>query len=270
MRRTVFVTSIWLTAAAMLSAQAPVTPGAVAPATLNLTVDDAVKMALDHNPDLSAARIDPQIGDTQVAAAVGAFRPVFNTGFQQNNQLQPPSSFLIPTATRNDATTSSVGLAQKLPWYGTTYSMSWNAVRTDSNSILTSYNPLVQSGLALSVSQPLIRDLSIDNARQQVSTSRNDRDIAGTRMRETLVQTTANVKRAYWGLVTAIAKVDVGQSPPLDLVAAEAEVAADKEQVIIAETAVKVVEDQLRTLIFDTSDRSVWSVKVDPIDSPPV
>jgi len=291
MRRTVFVTSIWLTAAAMLFAQAPVTPGAVAPATLNLTVDDAVKMALDHNPDLSAARIDPQIGDTQVAAAVGAFRPVFNTGFQQNNQLQPPSSFLIPTATRNDATTSNVGLAQKLPWYGTSYSVSWNAVRTDSNSILNSYNPLVQSGLALSVSQPLIRDLSIDNARQQVSTSRNDRDIAGTRMRETLVQTTANVKRAYWGLVTAIAnvdsrksvlelaqelvrvnkaKVDVGQSPPLDLVAAEAEVAADKEQVIIAETAVKVVEDQLRTLIFDTSDRSVWSVKVDPIDSPPV
>jgi len=99
------------------------------------------------------------------------------------------------------------------------------------------------------------------------------------------------VKSAYWNLVSAIAnvdartaaldlaqelvrvnavKVDVGQSPPLDLVAAQAEVAADQEQVIIAETSVRQLEDQLRTLIFDTSDRSVWNVPIDPIDPPPL
>src|SRR5204863_5041876 len=65
-------------------------------------------------------------------------------------------------------------------------------------------------------------------------------------------------------------KVDVGQSPPLDLVAAEAKNAADREQLIIAETTVKQVEDQLRALIFDTSDRSVWTVMIDPVDPPPV
>ena len=47
------------------------------------------------------------------------------------------------------------------------------------------------------------------------------------------------------------AKVDVGQSPPLDLVSAQAEVAANQEQLIIAETAVKQAEDRLRLLIFD-------------------
>jgi len=141
------------------------------------------------------------------------------------------------------------------------------------------------------VSQPLIRDMAIDVARQQLATNRVDRDIAGTRLRETLVHTVANVKSAYWNLVSAIAnvearqaaldlarelvrvnraKVDVGQSPPLDLVAAEAEVAADREQLIIAETTVKQVEDQLRALIFDTSDRSVWTVKIDPVDPPPL
>src|SRR5206468_6049705 len=109
---------------------------------------------------------------------------------------------------------------------------------------------------------------------------------AGSHLQETAVQTTAKVKRAYWNLVSAIAnvearkaavnlaqelvrvntaKVDVGQSPPLDLVAAQAEVAADQEQVIIAETTVRQVEDELRTLIFDTGDRSVWNVRIDPI-----
>jgi outer membrane protein TolC len=285
------ISSLWAVAAAVSSAQAPARPAGVAPSTLRLTADEAVKMALDHNLDLSAARIDPQIGDTRVAEATGAFRPVFSTSVQRNNQLEPPASFLVPVATRIDATTTGAGLNQSLPWFGTSYSVSWNIVHTSSNSFLNSYNPLLQSGLSLNVSQPLVRDLAIDNARQQLATSRIDRDIAGTRLRESVVQTTANVKAAYWNLVSAIAnvdarksvldlaqelvrvnkaKVDVGQAPPLDLVSAQAEVAADREQLIIAETTVREVEDELRTLIFDTSDRSAWSVTIDPVDSPPL
>src|SRR5439155_3157815 len=100
---------------------------------------------------------------------------------------------------------------------------------------------------------------------------RTNRDIAGTRLRESIVHTTANVKAAYWNLVSALAnvdarrtalalaeelvrvnkaKVDVGASPPLDLVSAQAEVAANQEQLIIAETAVKQTEDRVRMLIL--------------------
>src|SRR4051812_18680209 len=97
--------------ATVLSAQAPV---ASAPAPLRLTADEAVRMALDHNPDLSADRLDPQISDTRVAAAAGAFRPSLNSAINRSNQLQPPTSFLIPTPTRTDAVTSSAGVSQKL------------------------------------------------------------------------------------------------------------------------------------------------------------
>jgi outer membrane protein len=284
MRKMLFVVLTSLAASA--SAQTP-TP----PSTLRLTLDDAVKMALDHNVDLSADRLDPQISDTRVAAAAGAFKPTFNTSVNRNNQLQPPSSFLIPTATRNDVVTSNAGVAQRLPWFGTSYSVAWNAAHTDSNSFLQSYNPLVQSGLSLNFSQPLVRDLRIDAARQQLAVSRIGRDVADTRLRESIVHTTADVKTAYWALVAALAnvdarrtavdlaqelervnkaKVDVGQSPPLDLVSAQAEVASNREQLIIAETVVKVAEDKLRLLVFDTGDRSVWNVKLEPADAPPV
>jgi outer membrane protein TolC len=270
-----------------LAAQTPV-PAA---ASLRLGVDDAVKMALEQNTDLKADRLDPQISDTRVAAAAGLFKPSLNTGVNRNNQLQPPSSFLIPTPTRTDAVTSSAGVGQRLPWFGTTYSASWNAVHTDSNSFLNSYNPLLTSGLSVALSQPLVRDLSIDAARQQLQTSRINRDIADTRLRESVVHTTAAVKSAYWNLVSAIsnvgartsalnlaqelvrvnkAKVDVGQSPPLDLVSAQAEVASDEEQLIVAETAVKQAEDRLRVLIFDPTDRGSWNVAIEPIDAPPV
>jgi HAE1 family hydrophobic/amphiphilic exporter-1 len=285
--RTALVTLLALGLAAGASAQS----AAQTPATVRLTVDEAVKMALDHNVDLAADRLDPQISDTRVAAASGVFRPTINTGINSNNQLLPPSNFLTPVAQQNDVFSSNAGLSQKLPWYGTTYNLGWTTTHTNSNSILNSYNPLLQSGLSINVSQPLIRDLFIDLNRQQLTTSRTNRDIAGTRLRESLVHTAANVKAAYWNLVSARAtvdarrstldlaqelvrvnkaKVDVGTSPPLDLVSAQAEVAADQEQLIIAETSVKEDEDRLRLLIFDTEKRETWNVVLETVDSPPI
>jgi hydrophobic/amphiphilic exporter-1 (mainly G- bacteria), HAE1 family len=284
MRRTSLLVLLALTLAATARAQ---TSGAA----VRLTVDNAVTMALEHNLDLNADRLDPQISDTRVAAALGAFKPTLTSNVQRNSQVQPPASFLVPVATESHAMTSNAGVAQRLPWFGTSYSVSWSATNTSSNSFLNSYNPLLQSGLGLNVSQPLIRDLSIDPARQQLAISRTNRDIADTRLRESIVHTTANVKAAYWNLVSAVnnvearrsalalaeelvrvnkAKVDVGTSPPLDLVSAQAEVAANQEQLIIAETAVKQNEDRLRMLIFDATRLDNWNVKIEPVDSPPL
>jgi outer membrane protein TolC len=296
MRSTLLVLLSAAALAAPVSAQTPASPPAAAQPSagggaVQLTVDEAVKMALEHNVDLSASRLDPQISDTAVASAAGAFKPTVTTGVNQNNQLQPPSSVLFPIATRTDVLTSTAGVSQTLPWYGTTYTVSWTAAHTSSNSILNSYNPLLQSGLSISVSQPLVRNLLIDPAREQLATSRINRDIADTSLRESVVSVTANTKAAYWNLAAARAavaarqssldlaqelvrvnkaKVDVGQSPPLDLVSAQAEVAADQEQLIIAETAVKQAQDQLRLLIFDPTDRAAWNLSLDLVDTPPV
>ena len=284
MRNTIIATLISVMLAVTASAQ-------TAPATMRLTVDEAVKLALDHNPELKADRLDPQISDTRVAAAAGVYRPTFNTGVQRNDQLLPPTGFLFPTATSNDVVTSNAGLSQRLPKFGTSYNLSWTATHTDSNSFLNSYNPLVQSGLSINVSQPLVRDLAIDTARQQLATGRTNRDIADTRLRESVVHTEAAAKIAYWNLVSARAsvvsrrstldsaeelarvnkaKVDVGSLPPLDLLSAQAEVASNQEQLIIAETSVKQTEDRLRMLIFDTTKRENWNVGIETTDSPPL
>ena len=273
------------------TAVAQTVPTAAQSAGLRLTVDEAVKMALDNNVDLRADRLDPQISDANVAAAAGVFRPTIITALNSNNQLQPPSSFLVPVPTQNDVVSSNAGIGQRLPWYGTTYNLSWTTTHTNSNSFLNSYNPLVQSGLSVNVSQPLLRDLKIDLARVNLAVNKTNREIADTRLRESVVHTTASVKAAYWGLVSARAnvdarrtalelaqelgrvnkaKVDVGTSPPLDLVSAQAEIAADQEQLIIAETTVKEAEDRLRVLIFDPTNRENWNVALDPVDSPPV
>src|SRR5437764_3509323 len=176
MRTTILALATLLAGGAAASAQTP--------ATARLSVDDAVKMALDNNVDLKADRLDPQISDTRVAAAAGVFKPSLNSSVVSNNQLQPPSSFLIPSATRTEVMTTTAGVGQRLPWYGTSYNIGWTTAHTDSNSFLNSYNPLLTSGLSLNVSQPLVRDLFYDSARQQLAVSRTNRDIAGTRLSE--------------------------------------------------------------------------------------
>jgi outer membrane protein TolC len=284
------VTTSLLVVVAILGAAVSAS-GQTARTPLRLTAEEAVRLTLEQNSDLKVDRLDPQISDTRVAAAAGAFRPTISSSVLSNNQLQPPSNFLTPIATRTDVVTSNAGFAQRLPWFGTSYNVSWSTSHTNTNSFLSSYNPLLQSGLGVNVSQPLLRDFSIDVARQQLTTTRTNREIADTRLRESVVHTTAAAKAAYWNLVSARAnvdarrstlalaqeltrvnkaKVDVGSLPPLDLLAAQAEVAANQEQLIIAETAVKQAEDRLRLLIFDPTERENWSTPIEPIDTPPL
>ena len=176
-------------------------------------------MALDHNVDLNADRLDPQISDTRVAAASAQFRPTFNTGLNRNNQICAAVE-LPDSRRRRRATPSRRARASASGCRGTarpTTSRGTPCTPTATASC-SSYDPLVTSGLTLGVSQPLVRDLSIDAARQNLITSRINRDIADTRLRESIVHTTANTKSAYWALVSALANVDARTST-LDLVA---------------------------------------------------
>jgi outer membrane protein TolC len=166
----------------------------------------------------------------------------------------------------------------------------WSTIHTSSDGVLNTFNPLLQSGLAMSVSQPLLRDRSIDAGRQQLLASRIDRRVADVNVREQEARTTAAVRDAYWHVVSAVAmvaarqsavdlaqelvrvnrrKVDTGTAPPLDLVAAQAEVASDREQLIVAEAAVDNAKDRLRTLIWDPGDASMWTTALELTDAPP-
>ncbi len=105
------------------------------------------------------------------------------------------------------------------------------------------------------------------------------------------MNTSADAERGYWALVAALAlvdvqqraldlalelernnraRVDVGQSPPLDLVAARAEVAQRQENLIIARTTALQVEDTLRTLIIDPNRADYWLIRLEPADRVPV
>jgi outer membrane protein TolC len=202
----------------------------------------------------------------------------------------PPSSFLLGdrAVDTNDWFTST-GVRQRLPWGAGTWSASWDASRTTTDSPLTSFDPNVQSGLQLAFSQPLLKDFRTDPVRHQYLIAQRDQASSDLRLREAVVQTVAAVKQAYWGLKASRAnvtvqqrslelaqqlvtqnkaRVDVGQAPPLDLVQAEAEVASRRENLIRATAAAEDAEDHLRRLIMNPSDTAFWRARLDPVDQP--
>src|SRR5206468_10654512 len=120
-------------------------------------------------------------------------------------------------------------------------------------------------------------------------TSRN-REIADLRLEEDIARTSAQAETAYWSLVAARAsvdvqqrsldlalelertnraRVDVGQSPPLDLVTARAEVAQRRENLIVARTDALQAEDVLRVIIFNPKRPDFWTAHLEPADTVP-
>jgi outer membrane protein TolC len=256
---------------------------------VKLSMDEAVRLALENNPDVTIARAEPEIGLSRVAQAKGAFVPVATGTLGRTGAEQPPSNFLLGTGVLTNEFFGSAGARQRLPLFGGTWSASWDAARTTSNSILTNYNPALNAGLQAAFSQPLLRDLAIDAARLQLTVAKRNREMSDIRFREIVAQTVADVKRAYWDLVAGLAnvqvqqrslelaqelerinraRVDVGQAPPLDLISAQAEVAQRREQVISAQQLAKDLEDRLRVLIVRPSQPDAWTLTIDPTDRP--
>jgi outer membrane protein len=283
--------SFFALAAVLVAATASAQTPAAAPDTLALTIDDAVRRAVEHNPDLVVVRLATEVEAAHVGESRTAYTPIFSTTLGRSSAVAPSTNFLLGTQgidTRDWF--SATGVRQRIPWGSGTWSLAWDASRTSSNSLLNSYDPSVQSGFQIAFSQPLLKDRKIDAARQQFIIASRNEESSELRFRESAVQTVAAVKQAYWTLKALRANVVVqqrslelaqelakqnearvrlGQSPPLDLVQVQAEVADRREGLIRANAAADDAEDHLRRLIVDPGDASFWRLRVDPVDEPP-
>jgi len=282
--------SLAFVAATFVAAAASAQQASTGPDTLPLTLDDAVRRAVEHNPDLAIVKLATEVEAAHVGEARTAYTPVFSTALGRSSAVTPSTNFLLGTQGVDSRDWfSSTGVRQRVPWGNGTWSLSWDASRTTSNSLLNSYDPSVQSGFQIAFSQPLLRDRTIDAAKQQFVIAKRNEASSELSFRVSAVQTVASVKQAYWTLKALRANVVVqqrslelaqelakqnevrvrlGQSPPLDLVQVQAEVADRRESLIRAGAAADDAEDQLRRLIIDPADASFWRLRVDPVDEP--
>lgn len=265
-------------------------PGAAGPVR-RLSVDEAVRLAIDQNLGIQIDRLTPQIQDLAVAQARTFWVPNATTGLTTVSQNTPSTSAFSggQTKTTDSRLTTQFGVNQILP-SGASYSVGWNSYRATSTNVFNSYDPLLNSNLSASFTQPLLKNRLIDNYRQQLESARKDRSAADVQLQSTIVATTRNVKNAYWDLTYQIdnlkaqrqsldlakrlladneKRVQIGTMAPIDIVEAQSEVARNDEAVIVAEAGIRQAEDRLRALIFNPSTPDFWNLTLEPTESLP-
>jgi outer membrane protein TolC len=277
-----------LRASMFVCAALAISSSAHAQDTVRLSVDDAVKLALEQNLGIRIERLNPQIQDVTVAQSLAAWNPSVNAGLSRNSQTIPAASALAGAAAVTDRRFSSqFGVTQTLKT-GTNYSFDWTSARLTSNNIFTNYVPQLNAGVSFQITQPLLRNRTIDASRQSLDVARLNRDASDVQLQSTIVTTTRNVKSAYWDLAFQrdnlkaqqqsldLAKrllsdnerrVQIGTMAPIDIVEAQSEVARNEEAVIVAEAGIRQAEDRLRALIYDPARPDFWSVVIEPTES---
>ncbi|HZT76504.1 MAG TPA: TolC family protein [Vicinamibacterales bacterium] len=274
-----------LAATAQSAPQAPAGQSGSATAR-PLSMDEAVRLALEQNLGIRIQRIDPQIQDTGVAQSRSFWSPTLGSSFSRVGNNYPATSIIQP-AYNNGTTNANISLSQTLPWGGS-YTAGWINQRLTTTNILQNYSPQLYSNVQFNYTQPLMRNFSIDQIRQQVKQSQKFRELSDIQLQAVVTSTERGVRDAYWDLVYAISnqkvqqlslelsqqflkdnqkRVEIGTLAPIDIVQAQAEVASNEQGVIVADAAIKTAQDNLRALILDPGQPDFWNVEFDPTDA---
>jgi outer membrane protein len=205
---------------------------------LELTLQDAVELALANNMDIVVARYNPWFADTDILktesggtgrGTAGAsfpfstanipflsFDPLI-TGTVLFDQIAVPvnNPFLAGTGTTGvgavSAHTAEYNFAVSQGFSsGTTVNLAWDNTRS-SSSALNLFNPAVQSSLYVTVSQQLLNGFGLFANRRNILIAKNNRKIADLAFAQQAIATVTNTINTYWELVYARQNVDVQQ-----------------------------------------------------------
>jgi outer membrane protein len=258
-----------------------------------MSIDDAVKLALDRNLDIAVQRLNPQISDIAVASIQSVYNPSLTSTISDSSTNGTPQNILQLSAggqgTNTDVLTYNGGVAQSIPWGGGSFQLTLNNGRNRSNSNTALFNPAFTSIWSGIYTQPLLRNFRIDSTRQQLQVTKINRDISDIQLRSTITNTLSNVRNAYWDYVFAVqavevaqkslelatklvqdnqTRVEVGTMAPIDVVQAQSEQATRRGALVTAQSTKRTTELALKRLIVAGTQDPNWNAQIDPTDRP--
>ena len=258
--------------------------------SLSLTMNDAIKRALENNNDIEVARDDVRFAETQLRALEGVFDPVFAITPQYDKRVSPQQSSLGGGSVTSTTTYSWTPSVQKqFGKGGGSYFLQFQNSHTDTSNSFSLLNPFYSSNLSLSFTQPLLRDRSIDNNRRQIRIQRKRLDQSDADFRQRTIDVINRVQQAYWELVFSLrdqqnqlanlnlsreslrnveAQIAAGAKAPLERAEVQTELANRETALYSAIQAVAISENNLKVLIFKSPANPEWSAQLTPTDTP--
>ena len=288
---------------------------------LELTLQDAVELALENSMDVAVQRYWPWIADASILKArtgqggfqiSGAQLPFstasilpFSSGLSfdplvTSTELVDDRATPVNNPFISGTGTTVAGLKSHSTQFnqqyqesfttGTTLTAAWLNTRSSSTSAANFFNPSVSSSLTIAVTQQLLNGFGHFVNTRNLQIAKNNRKIADAVFEQQAITTVTNTITAYWELVYARENVvveqqavavsqklygdnrkqlAVGTMAPLDVTRAEAQLASDQQNLIVAQTVQLQDEQTLRNAISkDPLAANLVNVEIIPLDKP--
>ncbi|MGC1617433.1 MAG: TolC family protein, partial [Candidatus Acidiferrum sp.] len=211
---------------------------------LEISLQDAVELALENSLDIAVQRYYPWMADAGVLNAKSGSSSFGTPGatYGGSSAQINPFVFYVPTYDpiitnttevadvstpinnpfSSGAGTSSVAAILSHSFIfnnqysqtfetGTNLTAAWDNTRSSSSAAANFLNPYVQSTLSVSITQPLLNGYGLSVGTRNIRIAKNDRKIADWAFAQQAITTITNTITAYWELVYARENVKVNQ-----------------------------------------------------------
>jgi outer membrane protein len=221
----------------------------------------------------------------------GVFDPTVSANFSYDRVVSPLNTTRVAGAASVTVPSTVLQTRFQQEWpEGTSYAVSFNLQRQTSTQSGLLFNPALTSFFAVQVFQPLLNGFGFALNRRFVTVAKNEKEMAVQSFRTTLNSTLAAAADAYWDLIALRENVRVAQQvvaaaqqryddtrqqveldtmTPLDLLAAESDLASSRVALLRAEDRLQQQEVFVKTLISKTSDAALDAAVIEPTDSLP-
>jgi len=292
----------WLALAAMLAAPAWAEPPPNmrhsplnVPAlhgTLNLSLENAIEMGLENNLDIQVERYAPFIAAQVEREAWGAYDPDWFGNFSYGKDKSFVTSQLSASGgaiNELETTRGDTGFRGMIPWLGATYETKLDTGEGETNLTFQSLSPQYQSIVSIEGRVPLLKNLIWNEPWTRVKTTRVGAEASNESFRTEVMDTVQRIADGYWNLIaahdqvrvaeksleTAVALLsqtktqhEVGVVSKVEVVEAEAGVAAREFDLIVAENRYRNAQDLLFDLVLGPHLAADSTLEIEPTDRP--
>jgi len=267
-------------------------PGAPVPAGL---FAGAIGAGLGNNANVSPGGT----GGTAITGAAralvipprGNFDPTFSLNFSFDRVVNPLNTQRVsgtPTVTVPSAVLQT-RFQQELP-YGTSYSVSFNMQRQSTTQHFLLFDPGFTSFFSAAVVQPLLNGFGLALNRRFITVTENNRKISREIFSQNLNTSLSNAANLYWDYVAlqelkrvaeqAVAVAEklyednqrefqAGVLARLDVVQAESQLAANRRDLVNAQTNLQMQEVKLKSVISKNISPELADAQIEATDHLP-
>jgi len=260
------------------------------PGKLELTLQECRALAMSNNLGLKAQLVAPAIAAQQVSQEEAKFEAAFSTTVSYTKTDTPTETTLAGSSV--DASNVDLGVQIPLRTGGNvSFDVIDSRVKTDEmfSEFSESLNPRYNSDFAVSISQPLLKNAGNRTNTHSIRIAQYDQQISEAQTKLELIRVIAAADRTYWRLYAARKELTVrkqqydlaqaqleqarrfvnsGERAQVEVIRAEAGVAAQLEAIIVAENSVRDRERELKQTLnrpeLDTQSSTVLICATEP------